>query len=592
MQSSLSVRIGKTQRLLLTLILCIISIGVTGYRGEYGHNHPLQLVAVERILNPQSYPNDPLADTSVAYASLFWYLVAYASKVLDIAYVLAILFIVSKVLLIYAAFQVGRALFPQYVLAAVACAVLIATPSYLYSPSNLAQGNTEQTIFAVGFLFLSLAAFVKREWWKWGVYLGVAANMNFLYFMYGLSYYAVAGLAMEDKRRDYKRLALSLLTAVLISTPALYLLLRAARQPVEDPKAVWMVAELTYPPYFFPNTIGASWHVVFWLLIAVAWMLPLFRNLPISPVIARMLRAWASVAAGWYGLAWAAPFVFHSLLLMRLHPIRGIDLWYYAVSFIMAGMVASYIQSQVDSRRRIFLALALAGATLWQYLLTSSLEMIALTLGATLVGAEFIRQALKRLTALRGQTALTYYGAILLIGGALVSAHAMRSRLLTFGHPIFIRYPEVKVVAEWARQNTPSDAVFLIPVHGQWRYFRYLSRRSVFVHLKDGDSWPYAPWHAAEWLRRMEQLGLFEVTGLNRHDYAIGKWISIASSEWANPTANYYELVSKQIDDSRIQRLARTYRIDYWITFRETPTCYPVVYTHNAWKVVRVASAP
>ncbi len=90
--------------------------------------------------------------------------------------------------------------------------------------------------------------------------------------------------------------------------------------------------------------------------------------------------------------------------------------------------------------------------------------MIVLTLGATLVGAEFIGQALKRLTALQGQTALTYYGAILLIGGAWVSAHAMRSRLLTFGHPIFIRYPEVKVVAEWARQNTPSDVVFLVPM--------------------------------------------------------------------------------------------------------------------------------
>jgi len=148
-------------------VLCVISIGVTGYRDVYGHNHPLQLVLVERVLNPQSYPNDPLADTSVAYASLFWYLVAYASKVLDIAYVLAILFIVSKVLLIYAAFQVGRALFPQYVLAAVACAVLIATPSYLYSPGNLAQGNTEQTVFAVAFLFLSLSALVRRKWWKW-----------------------------------------------------------------------------------------------------------------------------------------------------------------------------------------------------------------------------------------------------------------------------------------------------------------------------------------------------------------------------------------------------------------------------------------
>ncbi len=37
---------------------------------------------------------------------------------------------------------------------------------------------------------------------------------------------------------------------------------------------------------------------------------------------------------------------------------------------------------------------------------------------------------------------------------------------------------------------------------------------------------------------------------------------------------------------------AYTYRIDYWIAYKATPTRYPVVYTHKRWKVVRVVDTP
>ncbi|MCX7925070.1 MAG: hypothetical protein N2554_04585, partial [Fimbriimonadales bacterium] len=384
------------------------------------------------------------------------------------------------------------------------------------------------------------------------------------------------------------------IVAVVVGLPAVYLLLRAARMPVENPMAPWMVAELTFPLYFFPNTIGVLWHGIFALFFVLALALPYLRGLPLSPMAARTLQIWAIVAAGWYGLAWATPFWIQSLPLLQIHLIRATDLWYFSMSFLVAGLTALVIASTASDHpwRRALWGLALIGACLWPYLLSSTWKLIGLVLIIAPIAGELVWQVLKRLPLFQGERGRAgYYLTILLVGSALVGVHAMRERFYAFGHPLLIRYPTVETVARWAREHTAKDAMFLIPVHGEWRYFRYFSDRSVFVHQKDGDAFPYAPWYAAEWLRRMAQLGLFEVAGIEPQSYTIGKWVFVGGSEWMRPRINYYEAVSKSITEARVAHLAKEYRIDYWITYKETETNYPEVYAHGAWKVVKITNA-
>jgi hypothetical protein len=145
--------------------------------------------------------------------------------------------------------------------------------------------------------------------------------------------------------------------------------------------------------------------------------------------------------------------------------------------------------------------------------------------------------------------------------------------------------PPCQPFAEWARQNTPRTAVFLIPIGPDegWQDFRHLSQRNVFVHWKDGTAWPYAPWYAEDWLERMRLLGLMEVAHLHESDYRTGRWIQVREI--------YANQVYRQVNEPLVRSLAKQFRIDYWVTYQDTPTQLPVVYQMGEWKVVKLPQA-
>jgi hypothetical protein len=148
-------------------------------------------------------------------------------------------------------------------------------------------------------------------------------------------------------------------------------------------------------------------------------------------------------------------------------------------------------------------------------------------------------------------------------GGFFVSLVAVGNSLRSIlrGNNILLcQYPAFEV-AEWARNATPKEAVFLIPIHdeGGWQCFRHLSQRNVFTHRKDGTAWTFAPWFADDWLERLAALGFFEVLGIDRKSFKIGSWIYI----WSQDEKNFIRVYDK-VDDDRVNKLQQRYRIDYW----------------------------
>jgi hypothetical protein len=55
------------------------------------------------------------------------------------------------------------------------------------------------------------------------------------------------------------------------------------------------------------------------------------------------------------------------------------------------------------------------------------------------------------------------------------------------------------VIAEWARHNTPQDAIFIVPPH--WGQFRILASRAIVVDWK---AFPFADLSMLEWRTRIE----------------------------------------------------------------------------------------
>jgi hypothetical protein len=77
------------------------------------------------------------------------------------------------------------------------------------------------------------------------------------------------------------------------------------------------------------------------------------------------------------------------------------------------------------------------------------------------------------------------------------------------GAPVKLDTPDLRATAEWARQNTEKDAMFLFPDLGRKLepgIFRARSARAVYVCWKQGGQVNYFASYAEKWWERWSQL--------------------------------------------------------------------------------------
>jgi hypothetical protein len=88
---------------------------------------------------------------------------------------------------------------------------------------------------------------------------------------------------------------------------------------------------------------------------------------------------------------------------------------------------------------------------------------------------------------------------------------------------------EWRQVAEWARENTPVTASFLVPVKGTDNaIFQFISQRKVWVDWKRGAAVMWMPAYYDEWHRRFAEVSALDThqkrgiyAGQNGLDYII-----------------------------------------------------------------------
>lgn len=123
---------------------------------------------------------------------------------------------------------------------------------------------------------------------------------------------------------------------------------------------------------------------------------------------------------------------------------------------------------------------------------------------------------------------------------------------------------EGDLVAEFARRNTPEDAVFLTPLN--WGQFRLLARRAIVVDFK---SFPFADKAMLEWHKRITNcygsptaMGFFMIDELNE---------------------NY-----RYINDSKLRALSEQYDFSYVVLYSETSTSFNVIFQNRKYKIVEL----
>jgi predicted alpha/beta superfamily hydrolase len=56
----------------------------------------------------------------------------------------------------------------------------------------------------------------------------------------------------------------------------------------------------------------------------------------------------------------------------------------------------------------------------------------------------------------------------------------------------------------------------------------------------------------------------------------------------AKPLALAAPKVDERLTQAHVERIAQKYRVDYWVLPEHKQTSYPVVYSVDGWKVVRI----
>jgi|YNPBryunderm2012_1023409.scaffolds.fasta_scaffold14955_2 hypothetical protein len=526
---------ARTGLFLVILILAVVSsILCTGYRDVKGANHPFQLIIIQKIHDPSLYATDVFVESTVfAYASLLWYGVAYLSGYLDLSMLLFSLFLINRVLYATGFYLVGRVFFPNSLIAPVGALTFFAlSPTSIIGSGHPIRDYAEQTGLAVALGVLLLIAFTQRRYLLVTFLLGAVINLNLMYGVFVVSHLFASLIFIDTHRRDWRRILASVVVGGIIGLPAFALALFSASRPVNNETAVWQTAELVFPSHFFPNAESVKDHTVFFSIVLILIFVCRHKcRAEVNPLPWKNLLVWSGLALVFYLLYWAVPYLLRSLVLLQVHPIRGHDLWFLIGGAVLCGSFLTFLQRALKEKSQKFVILCLVTFSL--------------------------------------------------INGIVSQVERIRKT----GNWLGIPYSVSDKIAIWAKENTPRESVFLIPVAlvDEWSHFRHLSQRSIFTHWKDGSAWPYAPWFAEEWLNRLYLLGLAEVAGIDPKTYHVGKWVHLGKD-----FIRLYRKVDERLTQAQVERIAQKYRVDYWVLPEGKQTTYPVIYRVEGWKVVRV----
>jgi len=541
------------------LPLFVASLLQTGY-AVYVGNHALQLPLVYLLNDPSLYPHDPFVVALRSYATWFWPAVAWGARIVPLGWLLLVLFLCERALLLYAAGALARTFSPRSELAVVAAMTIFASGLRpLVGDGTIVEKYTEQTGFAIPFLLLAIAAFYRRRPLATASWLAIGCNVNILYGMYTLSYLTVVWLVDPECRRAWRPWIAAAGAFLLLSSPIIVLTALAFGQGATD-KALWYVAaQARLAHHLFPlrwSTPAFAMQVALMALVAILFM----QKRSELPRLSSHAWTWTAVAAGWLLYAFVAAYVLKIPALLVISAGRALDIWSCFASVVLVSVIASATERSLGGDRLPWL-FALGGSVLvW----TPEISASVVGLGLLALAWEPVRQRVIRASTRRIAVVLV---ACVFLTGALKGLH--REAFGTPDENAFGGPQETVNIAEWARRNTPPDAVFLIDP--SWGAFRMLSRRPVFVTFQDGSAILWNRAFVNEWVRRLHAIGL---------EVADGARIRV-QRPWLTSTYD-------RLTDVDARRLSEWAWVRYWVVPREHASAYAAVYERGSYKVLKI----
>jgi len=206
---------------LIILFFTLITLLLTGYRfGDGDQNSHLPFLL--KTINPQLYPNNPFLDLRHYHYSFFWYLLVPFLKtgLIRLEILCFLLFLFSLFLHFLAFYELLFFFTRNRQLSYISLAVFI-LPAFSFSIIPTHDTYLVNRSFTLPFLLFAILAFLKNQYWRAFLLLGLAYNFHALSANFVLAMFVMA-LLLVRRKIDVWRLFSSLFLFFICASPVLF----------------------------------------------------------------------------------------------------------------------------------------------------------------------------------------------------------------------------------------------------------------------------------------------------------------------------------------------------------------------------------
>jgi hypothetical protein len=561
---------GATSKRLVPIALLGAALNILAYGFLYGQdNHDFELAMLNWIRDPTLYPGDAILGGFIRYPAIFWRAVALVPRAVSTEAVLFAVFLLTKFLFFIgvvwiARFATSDARFVRLATLLVALAPAL-NRQLPFGAVRLLDPIQTQSPLAIAVLVVACAALLDGRWMLATVLAAASIYLSVPYTVFAL--FAFVALAVVDVKSRPRTVVLSGFLGAVLMVPWLVMNLPLLRQ--HDPPDYVQALLLFYPLHLKWSThhrVDFVYGPAFLLcvLIVVLWA----HKKRCAPD--RRLETMAAAFFVPVLIGVVAGQVHLTPLLGRMQLMRA-D----AFLFLFSAMVLFAAVYRLARNRAIrFPRVTLPAAFLLFAMPVTPLHLCLLILGLVLAFWSECREFLRAYLGGRGGArshpiarVIALAMVALLFAGLL--AETARSTPFTGMFSIPGSTPsDWAAVQLWARDNTPRDAVFLVPTFMEG--FRVLSQRSSWGEWKDGTAVYWYQPLADTYISRMRDVGWTTAPDLNGRGTVQQRY--------------------KALPWTTLLALARDNHLQYIVQYRDVsyPDAPPPVYVNPSFAVYRV----
>ena len=508
--------IGK----LMPIALLGAALNIFAYGFLYGqYNHTFDLAMLNWLRDPTLYPGDVIREGFARYPTIFWRAVALVPHEVSTEALLFGVFLLTKFLFFFGLARIARFAIPdsRFVRLATVTVALAFLLNFRmpFGVAQLLDPVQTQSPLAIAVLVCACASLLDGQWIVATVLAAASIYLSVPYTVYAL--FAFVALALVDLKLRLRTVLLSGLLGAALIAPWFVMNLRMLRQP--DPPNYVSALLLFYPLHLKFSSHHFVDQVYGPLFPLAAFVVTLWAHKKRSAPDSRLEAVAASFSAPVL-LGVVAGQVHLTPLLARMQLMRA-DVFLFLFSTMLL-LVSVYKMALNDAIP--FPWVTLPVGFLFFLVPETPLRLSLLVLGGTVAFwgdcREFLRRTCAYLEArppfrrLPRWTARASLVAIVCVACAGLLAKTVRSAPFADMFAIPGRSPDSwSALQTWARDNTPRNAVFLVPTFMEG--FRVLSERSSWGEWKDGTAVYLYPQFADTYISRMRDVGWLTAPDFN-----------------------------------------------------------------------------